>query len=310
MEYTVGVFGASVTKQKDGYAYILSEKINIKHDHIFGYGGMHIDDAGICFLDNVVETRSDYCFIDFFSTDYTFTTQLTIDCLDTIVYKFTSNNCKLIFLFLLNGNHIKRLPFYKFVKTYLDAKKLYYIDLNAYLVYSNELCSDYVHTTHFGSEKYAEIIYEQFEKNRDSIKYPIDIVKTKYCDIKQLSVNKTFQDGLQLRVCNAVETCDGKIIGFVLIIGPKSGLIKINNDKCLIWDQWCHYERKHIQLKHIPISDILDITVLQDQIDYSSCRRPILDSEYGAVKELNIIEIYYINNGGELELIENKLGHP
>jgi hypothetical protein len=308
MEYITGIFGASVTQQKDGYAYILTEKINPKNNHIFGYGGMHIDDAGICFLNKVIDDRCDYCFIDFFSTSYMCINQLTIDCLDTIVYKFTTNNCKLIFLFLLNENHIERLPYYEFVKIYLNSKKMYYIDLNEYLVYSNDLVRDNVHTTPFGSEKYAEIIYEQFEKNRNILEYPIDIVKTKYCDIKKLSVNKIFQDGLQLRVGNLLEKCEdikcyGIIIGFVLIIGPKSGLIKINNNKMLIWDDWCHYERTHMCFKHIPVNDILDITILQDPIDYSRCRRPILDANYGTVKELNIIDIYYISNGCELELI-------
>ena len=61
-------FGASVTKQKTGYAYILKrlfEKDNY-NTHIFGFGGMHLNNAGICMIDQIISKNPKYCFIDLF----------------------------------------------------------------------------------------------------------------------------------------------------------------------------------------------------------------------------------------------------
>jgi len=41
----IAIFGASVTQQKNGYAYKLSSKIKGKVK-IFGHGGMHLNNAG------------------------------------------------------------------------------------------------------------------------------------------------------------------------------------------------------------------------------------------------------------------------
>ena len=49
----IAVFGASVTKQKNGYATKLHKYFNhpIK---VFGYGGMHLNNAAVCFIDEVI----------------------------------------------------------------------------------------------------------------------------------------------------------------------------------------------------------------------------------------------------------------
>jgi len=294
---TICFFGASVTQQKNGYAVFLSNKLNQEkiETHIFGYGGNHINDAGICFLNKVVEKNPDYCFIDFFTTGYIDSGKDIIDYLDTIVYNFTKVKCKLIFLFLLriDIDHIKKIEFYNFLKKYLEQKNLYYIDINDYLNYSTEFCRDDVHTTDLGSEIYSAIIYNKFKKNLDTIKLPINIEKTCfYNEIKILTLNKIFTNNFNL---------SGKcfIIAFNLIIGPKSGFIEINEKKYLIWDIYCHYERQSFNLKNIELNGNIEIKILQDHIDYSEVRRKIEESNIN--KELNIIEIYYI--GENLNII-------
>jgi hypothetical protein len=296
MKEVVGFFGASVTAQKTGYTYLLSKKL--KDDeietHVFGYGGNHIDDAGICFLDNVIEKKNDYCFIDFFSTGYFEISQKLIEILDTIVYKFTKVNCKLIFLFFLREDHVKRIPFYNFVKEYLNKNGLFFLDINDYLEYSSDLCRDNVHTTELGSEKYANIIYEQFKINKCCINYPVNITETRFCvKIKSISINKIFKDKLILK-----GNCF--IISFYLIVGPKSGLVEVNGKQYSVWDIYCHYERPHFNLKNINVTNELEIKVLQNDIDYSKCKREI--TETCAEKELNILKIFYIGESIELKL--------
>ena len=45
----IAVFGASITQQKTGYAARLNDKLNHPVS-VYGYGGMHLINAGICFI--------------------------------------------------------------------------------------------------------------------------------------------------------------------------------------------------------------------------------------------------------------------
>ena len=286
-------FGTSVTQQKNGFVKYLTEKLNINKIS-FCYGGMHINDAGICYIDDVIASECKYCFIDFFSTDFICTNNLMIEYLDTIVYKFTKANIKLVFLFLPRNDHNDRINYYNFLKTYLISKNLYYIDLNEYFEYSTDIIRDAVHTTDLGSEKYAELIYEKFTQTINEIQLPLDITETKYCHIKKIEINKIFNKKLVV---------DGKafIVGFLLKIGPNSGWIEINGIKYLVWDIYCHYIRENMRLTGINIDGITDINILQDDVDYSKCRREI--TEKNVIKYQDIINICYI---GELRFISGE----
>jgi hypothetical protein len=283
----INFFGASVTQQQNGFAVYLSKKLKSK-TNIYGYGGNHLNDAGICNIDIVLETNPNYCFIDFFSTGLNSINDIILESLDTIVYKFTKSNCKLIFLFLLRIDHTTRYEFYNFLKKYLDSKKIYYIDINDYLEFNEILIRDTVHTTDVGSEKYAEIIYDIFKENKPKIEYPTDIIKTRFCDIKILNVNKIFKEEIILECQD-----ESMIIAAKLLIGTKSGIIEINNEKMYIWDIWCHYDRINFKIKHQIINGKMPIKILQDKIDYSECKR---EMNYHGLKELNILEIYYIGD--------------
>lgn len=64
----VSFFGASVTQQTNGYVDVFANLCNDKFDvKKYGYGSMHIYDAGICFINNVINDKPNYCFIDWFS---------------------------------------------------------------------------------------------------------------------------------------------------------------------------------------------------------------------------------------------------
>jgi len=283
---TICFFGASVTGQKNGYAEKLKSYFK-DPTHIFAYGGMHINDAGICFIDDVLKSNPDYCFIDFFSTAYKNSDKITIESLDTIVYKFTQAKCRLIFLFLLKDDHEIRKEFYTFLKAYIEKKHLYYIDLNYYFNYDTTFCRDNVHTTDYGAEQYALKINEIFQANKIYISLPTAIEKTRFCDIKVLEVNKIFTESVTLEG-------DCLIVGFYLNIGLKSGILDVNGTKQSIWDIHCHYNRRSIKIGKKLVKNNLHIKVLQDKIDYSTCRRPIEETDI--CKELEIINIYYIGD--------------
>ena len=284
-------FGASVTQQKQGYAWHLANRLGVEYK-CFGHGGCHLMDDGICCIDEVLKEPPTHCFIDFFSTGYTSENKHTIDYLDTILYKCTTAGCKTLWLFLPSGNHASRLPFYAFVKAHLDSRHATYFDLNTVLTHSTDLCRDVVHTTERGSVEYAEALYTLFSNVRDTIPYAINVPKTKYCDIQCLPVNQTVHTRLSLEG-------DCTILAVRLTIGPKSGIVYIGHKKYTIWDVHCHYNRTSFHLRNVPVSGTVSIDVSQEPVDYSTCRRP--DFDFGSpTKELQVVAVYYI--GTELRV--------
>src|SRR5574344_2395817 len=87
----VAFFGASVTQQNPGYSYETAKLLESKYK-VFGFGGMHLPDAGICFIDKVLKFKPNYVFVDWFSTDYMEQSNKTLSYIDTLLYKFSKAN--------------------------------------------------------------------------------------------------------------------------------------------------------------------------------------------------------------------------
>ena len=273
----IAVFGASVTQQKNGFATKLNEHFNIPIK-IFGYGGMHLNNAAICFIDEVMNEKPSYCFFDWFSTGYNESNDQTVQYINTLLNKCSKINCKPIFLFLPFKDNSNKSNFHCFCKSILHDKKVFFIDVNTelYKYDINKILKDNVHTTEYGSNLYSKIIYKKFKENKDNIMTPNGVSETQYTCIKKTTVNKEFKSFLKLR-----GNCE--IIGFNCTIGPHSGLIKIaingsepytNNT----WDRWCHYNRRHFNLS-MRISEKAQINILQTYFDTSSCKKQINFSE-------------------------------
>lgn len=54
----IAFYGASVTQQRNGFVDYFAKLSKIRVMK-FGFGGMHLSDARICFVDKVVEARPD-----------------------------------------------------------------------------------------------------------------------------------------------------------------------------------------------------------------------------------------------------------
>ncbi len=287
----IAVFGASVTQQKNGFARKMRQRIedNVK---VYGYGGMHLNNAGICFIDNVLKDKPIYCFIDWFSTGYNETNQETLDSIDTIIHKFNKKNCKLIFLFLPSKDIEKRRKFHLFCKRYLGRRGNYYIDLNSEIkpVMFNSILRDNVHTTDYGSDLYCKIISRKFKENNERITYAKEIKKTHLVDIKKLEIERVFTSLVQLS-----GKC--KIIGFELTIGPHSGIVEVAYENMVekynTWDRWCHYPRRHFNLS-LELTGHVTLKVSQERFDTGTCNQNYnFDVEK---KKLIIHNIYYVGN--------------
>jgi hypothetical protein len=294
----ISFFGASVTQQKTGYAKKLEEKFQ-SPVKIFGFGGMHLKDAGICFIDNVLDVKPDVCFIEWLSTGYNETNSKTEEYLDTIVYRFSKANCKLVFLFLPYKNDPQKEDFHNYCKTYLERNKIAFIDVKEFT--ANEdielLLRDDVHTTELGSELYSEIIFKEYSKISNEIELSQHLVKTKYTEIKKVFLDRIFDEKVFLQ-----GQCE--IIGFQLTIGAHSGIIEVEQDGKVLtfntWDRWCHYDRKHFNMPMTINGDAV-MKVTQKNFDTTSCT---VEKDFSIERKKLIIHyVYYV---GETLSIKNK----
>jgi hypothetical protein len=299
----ISCFGASVTAQKEGYVMKLTELLESCNVNVIqkGYGGMHLFNAGIVFLNEVIKEKPNICLIDWFSTGYIFE-----ECtfLDTIIYSLCQIHCIPIFLFLDRKDILLRKNMYIFCKDYAKKNNINYIELHD--IWDKEIIlRDMVHTTILGAEKYAEYI-SQFLKNEifpnmqmcfDNIICPVE---NKYCIVKKIDINKIVNTEIQF-------SGNGEIIGIYQTIGPHSGKLKYiyyndqdieKEQEFILWDRWCHYERKTIS-NHIDINGKFKIIITQEDFDKSIANKQIEWNNY--VNYMNIISIFYI---GDIEIIK------
>ena len=242
----IAIFGASVTQQKRGFAKKLKRRLD-RRVEIFGFGGVHLDDGAICFIDRVLVKRPSICFVDWFTTGYNHIGEKTILCLDAIIYRFSGIRCKLIFLFLPFQDDSEKSSFYAFCKQHLVNRGVSYIDVSEMTlgIGLNTLLRDRVHTTEAGSCLYADIISREFAKIKEVIRLPAAFYENKYVKVRELSVARTFYGQVKLH-----GHCE--IVGFLLTVGPYSGCISIQSEfetrKINTRDRWCYYPRKHFSI--------------------------------------------------------------
>ena len=295
MKNNITFFGASITQQGQGYVHhfaMLNRQFNVK---VLGFGSMHLKDAGICHIDAVLSSDPEYCFIDWFSTAYVDEAKEDFDeialYIDTILHKFYSKGVKLVFLTLPETVRDKT-EIHKKLNAYIESKGVPAIDISkSFDSNIEEVLRDGIHTTPYGSEQYAKLISEKFMseiygKHEIPSEYP---GVTKYCDIKQFQLNIPVSKHITFRG-------NGEVIGISQIIGPYTGLLKINGETINNWDRWCYYEREMVNLR-FEVNGETKVEVLQDSIDTSSCEH---ECDWSVPKMLKLITLFYT---GKIESI-------
>jgi hypothetical protein len=301
----VTFFGASVTAQNDGYVSVFQKLVKEIDINVFkhSYGGMHLGDAGISFIDTILKDSPDYIFLDWFSTAINYEGQLLKTYLDVLVRKSRLQNCTLHFL-LLDANPLshKKRKMYAEVIRYAEEYKIYYTKL-----YDNpditDLLRDNVHTNSKGSEFYGNRIFEDFSEMLKNPLLKCEIPEqNKYCDISFIDIDKTVEANIYM---------EGSflLIGIYQDIGPFSGLIEKYVDSNIIneriWDIHCHYTRKSMKINTSPECKNIKINVLQENFDTSTCRR-VYDFT-GIKKYLRIFKIFYIGNISSISIDGNNI---
>tara|TARA_B100000886_G_C20415808_1_gene489221 strand:- start:1427 stop:2326 length:900 start_codon:yes stop_codon:yes gene_type:complete len=291
-------FGASVTAQGKGYVTRFKLK-SINNDIKViqkGYGSMHMSDAGICYLDNIILDKPDICFIDWFSTGFVGNKERILPYLNTIIKKLNDNKIKLVFLYL------PRHPFEEFrgimydeSQNYLKELGIPFIDIKSNIEKNNikfdEILRDTVHTTEKGGEIYGDIVYEWFIKNVSNLKLcNYDIPQNEYYNIKYKILDSPIEINDKYEIKG-----DTSYIRFLIDKSPHNGIVLLNNKRYNFWDQWCHYTRKCLTGSLPSFKNKLLIEITNEDFDKSKCK--IKDLEWEKYeKKIIIHEIFYIGN--------------
>jgi hypothetical protein len=302
----IAFFGASVTEQKNGYAIQFCKKNKCSYN-IFGYGSRHLNDAGICYIDDVIKSKPSYCFLDWFNTGYICYNEDKFDeikiFINTILHKLLYNNIICILLIFPNSS-ISRITNKPVDVTNINIKIINYADelnipyINLSIIFTESLLKkiqyDGIHTSDYGGEIYADYITNFFIKNiylkyKIPNKYP---EKTKYNLIHNIKINA---------ICNKITfKGPGEIISIEQLIGPYSGLLKLNEKIINNWDRWCYYERLTNNI-NIQVQDEVTIECIQDEFDRTLCKHNII---WPNKKYLKINSVFYI---GEIKLLDYSL---
>jgi len=257
MQMKLAFFGASVTKQKEGYANYVKTKRSDIETSIHGFGSMHIYNAGVCFIDEVLKTLPNICFLDWFSTGYKSNDMTWY--LNTILYRFAQKGCHVVFLFLdRNPMEDERLAMYDNAKKYCEDNGIAYLNM-----YNNpnvgEILRDAIHTTAKGSQIYGEHILKFLDTFNIARPLPLHIKPTSLCSIRSVNVNAIIRENMEF-------SGEGKLVGIYMSVGPYSNKVEVLKDnetkEYTIRDEWCHYERKTFHLSLFGFSGKVVIRVV------------------------------------------------
>jgi len=292
MTKTLAFFGASVTQQSSGYVSKIDELSNHTYKIVQrGYGSMHLNDAGVCFIDDIIDLTPDYCFIDWFSTGFILTDiKILSTYLDGIIRKLLLNNCIPIFLLLDRMDMCEnRLKFYNIVIQYANEYNIHYVNL-----YNNanvkDLLRDTVHTSELGSNYYGIKIYDFFKDNVINADITRKIPSENEMSlIKSITQDITVHDNIKLKG-------NFRLMGIYQQIGPFSGMYEIDSNctvqKFNLWDQWCHYNRLNIKMSTKQLCSYVDIKLLSDKFDTTNCKTDI--NFDNVEKYMEIKRIFYV----------------
>ena len=298
-------FGTSVTGQPNGYVDKCIHIFNKYHLKKVSFGGMHLNNAGCFFMDEVLKFKPKYCFVDFFVTSYLETNSATKLYLDNIIFTFKKHNIFPIFLILpridINENKKKRQDFFNLCIEHCKMYNSEVIDLR-YLLNEYDISyflKDEVHTTNLGAELYANVLIKHFEqiemKSIENVKYP---PKNDLLNFKKIIFHKNEM------IDQFILKGNGKILSIFQTIGPHSGNVDIIHhngkiEKSKKWDKHCFYERNHFNIHNIEVVNNVTIKINTDVIEYELCGNKNINwGEYKKCLKPRII--YYI---GDLELM-------
>ena len=119
----IAFYGASLVQQRNGYWKYFGERYPKFQVRPFGFGARHLNDAGVCYIDDVLEFEPDYCIVDWFTTGYVKYNEDKFDeittYIDAIVHRFSEKRIPLLLLILPDETCGKK-DIYEKLNSYLE----------------------------------------------------------------------------------------------------------------------------------------------------------------------------------------------
>jgi len=298
--------GASVTHQNHESSYIY-QLINIckKKANIFkvrksSYGSCHINDAGFLNINSDTESKTNFCFLEWNTTDLN---NFDMNKLLYIIGILFKKKIIPIFLILATKSNIKNDRICENQIKYLCLKfNLMFLDYRLIINPKQDLKKDGVHTNKSGAIKYANQLFKDLLVLKNNLNNFI-FTKFNFFNYKISPLIKSINKSFLLHEGNSY-VINIKNIGknaelFAYVNkGPSSPIITVKDKKSskeiCIWDRWSYYNRGTVikLWNFINKNSVLKISVLNKKIDYSICKRKF---SYEGKKYFNIISLYGVN---------------
>ena len=287
-------FGASVTQQKEpgGYVGEFKKLHNPDLVHQFGYGGMQIVNAGICFIGEVLEKKPDILVLDWSLTGGGPKFEMAVK---TVIQKAQNAGAHVFFIHFPRVDGITALA-EKEIERLAPALNYSIFDLRTWFPPDllREGLRDNCHTNAIGAKLYAEAIKAFLTSTELRLPKPI-IERLPFDKIERYPVKKDVYNTLKFHLT-------GQLIGLYQGIGRFSNVISVQIEdskecKHSIWDQWCHFERDTIKVSTEPVDSDITISVLNEEIDRHLCKFQVDWAQYKPKLVLHsIMYIGHISN--------------
>lgn len=300
---SVAFFGASLTQQKapDGYVSQFKKIHGVDETFQFGYGGMYIDTAGLCFLDDVLSKKPTYVVLDWSvprNPTGEFDENRVRESVKAIIYKITRAGSTPIFVHFRRTDGLTRtIDVIDSLKDELNVTVINMLPIFSDKALSTLLLRDCCHTNEFGGVAYSSYIHGYMMTN--SIRKPnIPDEIHKYERIQKKSLQADVWKKLSFSL-------HGELIGIHMRIGRYSNKVRVllngeHYKDFQLWDIWCHYERPTVLLhiSELKIMTKVDIVLLKEEIDRSQCAREISQEEWS--RHTPCMPVYEFFHTGEI----------
>jgi hypothetical protein len=297
--------GASVTEQEGESSYVFQLNEQLKktdNQHIIlkkGFGGCHINDAGLLNIAVDADEEIDICFLEWNTTGLD---RFEEGTLRYMAATLIDKGILPIFLILARADSIsldsRRLS-EKQVLNFCIENGIPYLDYRGLINPELDL-RDVVHTNFSGAVKYAKALFKDLTYFSEKINIISNLKKItsdiQVNSLEDFSIDVVEGGEFQVTLEN-VEKYAQLIIGVVK--GPSSPIIYNGKHEICVWDKWSHYERPGYEsLLGGLVPDYqamlkIKIKVLSKSIDYSACTR---EFSYEGTKVLKVRGLYGINS--------------
>lgn len=288
----VAFFGASVTAQKNGYVdyfHKLNPDLCVKK---YGFGAMNLNEAGIIYIDDVLRFYPNICFLDWFTCSYFNEDGFIERYISTIVGKLHNIKCRAILLFLPFKDDERRAVWYYEMESLCKKNNIEYLRLDSLL--SNEsldkLLRDYIHTTNYGAQVYAETLTKYLISSKFGKDISLDKYDNSFSQIKNIRIRR---GGCKF----LLEANNCHIIGLNIKTGKFSGIVSLNINNNSIhkensWDIWSYFIRDKFILRGYDLNGKYSLEATDEVFDITQCKKELDWQKYK--KKIVINDVFYV----------------